>query len=173
MKKTIIVLLLMVSFVSAGNVSNYANEVSGDTVSEQCEILSAMASFNNFNDYFFNCIVLGTDTTNRATEADVAGIFDSTNSVQDLKMSMITKETNLSVERLLFSFDTIISILFLLLEVILIIFYLIQLIFIIFIPYIYVKMLTWIHGMVIRKRYIALMKKKRENYTIVIKRRMT
>lgn len=171
--KYAIILLLIIGFVSAANVSNYAGEVPADVVSEQCDLISAMGSFNNFNNYFFNCIILQTDTTNRATEQEVQGIFDATNSVQDLKMSMITKETSLSAERLLFSFDTIISILLLLLEVIMIVFYLIQLMFIIFIPYIYVKMLTWIHGMVVRKRYNALMKKKRENYTIVVKRRMT
>jgi hypothetical protein len=112
------------------------------------------------------------DSNNKLTADSFNEILTESNNVQNLEIKGLEKEIGMSKDRLVGTWNNVLSILFILLEILMVIFYLIQIVFILFLPFMFVKILTWVHGMVVKKRYNALLKKKKANYTIVVSRRM-
>lgn len=112
------------------------------------------------------------DSNNKLTADSFNEILAESNSVQNLEIKGIEKEIGMSKDRLIGTWNNVLTILFILLEVLLVLFYLIQIVFILYLPFMFVKILTWVYGMVVKKRYNQLMKKKKANYTIVVSRKM-
>jgi hypothetical protein len=145
--KRILALLLSLSFVMA---ASPISENTGDVPVTFWDFICATGVILPQIMVLCTTYNLVTSTSNVLTAEEADSMVTGANTIHDMEINLLKEEIVLSEQRIGQGWNNLLTILFLILEIIKIIYYSILILLVLFIPFLYLKLINFIRGLLFK-----------------------
>lgn len=149
MKRIILLLICLSSVLAASPISENTGDVPVDFWAGLCDGTHGIVATTALN-LVCGSYNLVTSTSNFLSQTDADAMVNGANTVHDMEINLLKEEIALSEQRISQDWNNVLTILYLLVEVIKIIYYSILILLVLFVPYIYIKLINFIRGLLFK-----------------------